>query len=102
VQLYQTGFPLLPSTTYILTLAGRSSNGQDAQLFVHRDSTPQKTYGLRAYTIDLTTEWQVFEIQFTTSGFTALTTDTRLRIWLAPFDTANTVFEFDDVSLIQQ
>ncbi len=94
-------FTLLPNTTYTLKLAGRSNNGRDAQLFIHRDSAPQTNYGLRGHTINLTPAWQVFEVQFTTTGFGAATTDTRLRIWLAPYDVNGTIFEFDDVILIQ-
>ncbi len=101
VQLYQTGFLLLPNTSYTLKLAGRSSNGRDAQVFIQRDSAPQTNYGLRGFTMNLTPVWQVFEVEFTTGGFTTATTDTRLRIWLAPYDVNGTVFEFDDVVLVQ-
>ncbi len=102
VQLYQEHFTLLPNTTYILRVAGRSNNGQDAQLVVLKSSPPNTNYGLRGHRINLTPEWQVFEVEFTTKGFSSPTDDTRLRFWLAPYDTAGTVFEFDDVILIQK
>jgi hypothetical protein len=102
VQLYQENFTLLPNTTYSLRLAARSSTGQDAQLVIHRNSSPNTNFGLRAHKINLTPEWQVFQVVFTTTGFTVPTSDTRLRIWLAPYDTNGSVFEFDDVVLVQQ
>jgi hypothetical protein len=101
VQLYQENFTLLPNTTYVLQMAGRSSNGQDAQLIINRNSAPNTNYGLRGHKINLTPEWQVFQVEFTTTGFTTPTNDTRLRIWLAPYDTAGTVFEFDGIVLVQ-
>jgi hypothetical protein len=100
--LYQENFTLLPNTTYSLRLAARSSTGQDAQLMIHRNSSPNTNFGLRAHKINLTPEWQVFQVVFTTTGFTTPTSDTRFRIWLAPFDTNGSVFEFDDVVLVQQ
>lgn len=102
VQLYQKNFTLLPNTTYTLRMAARSSNGQNAQLFVQRFTSPYTSYGLNGYVMDLTSEWQVFEVEFTTKGFSSATSDTRLKIWLAPFDTNGTIFEFDDVVLVKK
>jgi hypothetical protein len=44
----------------------------------------------------------VFQVEFKTKGFTSPTTDTRLRIWLAPYDQAGTVYEFDDIVLTEK
>lgn len=101
VQLFQTGFTLKPNTSYQLRLAARSSGGEDMQLFIHRHTAPYTNYGLNGLTMDLTPSWQVFVVQFTTTGFSAPTTDTRLRLWLAPFDRAGTVYQFDDVVLTE-
>ena len=102
VQLYQRGFPLQPNTTYTLRLAARSSGGEDIQVYVQRDSAPYTNYGLNARTsFNLTSEWQVFQVEFKTKGFSSPTSDTRLRIWLAPFDKSGTVYEFDDIVLTE-
>jgi hypothetical protein len=103
VQLYQHGFLLRPNTTYTLRLAARSSGGEDIQVIVQRDSAPYTNYGLNSRTkFNLTPQWQVFEVEFRTRGFSAATTDTRLRLWLAPYDKTGTVYEFDDVVLTEK
>ena len=102
VQLYQTGFLLKPNTTYSLRLAARSSAGQDASLYVQRHSSPYNNYGLNGTVLNLTAQWQVFQVEFKTSGFTSQTTDTRLRIWLAPYDQSGSSYEFDDIVLTEK
>jgi hypothetical protein len=103
VQLHQRGFPLKADTTYTLRLAARSSGGEDIQVVLHRNSAPYTNYGLNSRTkFNLTPEWQVFEVEFRTRGFSSATTDTRLRLWLAPYDKAGTVYEFDDIVLTEK
>jgi hypothetical protein len=102
VYLSQQGFTLLPNTTYTLQIAGRSNNGKDVQLYIERNTAPNTNYGLRGIKLNLTPTWQVFPVEFTTSGFTSPTSDTRFRIWLAPYDSNGAIFEFDDVGLVQQ
>jgi hypothetical protein len=102
VQLYQTGFTLKPNTTYRLRLAARSNGGENASLFVHRHSAPYTNYGLEGVVLDLKSDWQVFVVEFTTVSLSSSTNDTRLRLWLAPFDKNGSVFEFDDVVLIEK
>ncbi len=99
VQFTQKNFPLQPNTDYMLRFAARSSGGEDVALYLHKDKSPYSNYGLNTGPLDLSAEWQVFELTFTTSGFDSLTTDTRLRFWLAPYDRDGTVYEFDDVVL---
>ena len=99
VQLYQKDISLQGGETYLLWLAARSSNGQDAKLYMHKHSTPYTNYGLNGVELDLSSSWQVFVVEFTAIG-TAPLNDARLRIWLAPYDAAGTKFEFDMVTLV--
>ncbi|HNS40019.1 MAG TPA: hypothetical protein PKJ56_07195, partial [Promineifilum sp.] len=58
-------------------------------------------YGVSNVKLDLTSSWQTFELEFTTTGFAAPTTDTRLRLWLTP-GAAGTVYDFDEVILMKK
>jgi hypothetical protein len=97
VQLFQPGLFLQPNTSYRLRLAAKSSDGRDVRLYLHKHRFPYTNYGLNGLPLDLTDEWQVFVVQFTTTGFTAPVTDGRLRVWLAGSDAANVQYTFDDV-----
>ena len=97
VQLYQKNIPLQPKTNYQLRIAARSNNGKNVRLFVHKHKAPYTNYGLNGVELDLTTDWQVFVVDFRTNA--SASSDARLRIWLAPYDQPGTEFEFDDVVL---
>jgi hypothetical protein len=99
VQLYQAGIALQPNTAYKLRLAAKSTDGRDVRLYLHKHYSPYTNYGLNGLTIDLTDEWQVFVVQFTTTGFTSPVWDGRLRIWLAETDAPGAHYFFDDVVL---
>jgi len=101
VQLFQTGFTLEPNTEYTLRLTARATGGKNVQVLIHRNTTPTTNYGL-SRTLNLTAEWQTFEVAFQTSGFSSTTTDTRLRLWLAPYDVNGAVFDFDEVVLMKK
>jgi hypothetical protein len=49
--------------------------------------------------VDLTDEYQVFEISFTSTSFNGPVNDARLRFWFVPFAQAGDVSMIDDVSL---
>ncbi|MBW7959103.1 MAG: carbohydrate binding domain-containing protein [Candidatus Promineofilum sp.] len=100
VQLFQIGFPLKANTRYTLRLTARSSDGRDTQLFIQRHTAPNTHYGLAGVPLDLTPQWQTFEVEFTTKGFSGTTTDSRLRFWLTS-GVAGTVFDFDEVALVE-
>jgi hypothetical protein len=100
VQLFQTGIPLQPATTYRLSLAARSSTGRDVQLFVHRHDAPHTNYGLGGANLDLTPDWQVFNVEFTTENFSEPVNDARLRIWLARTNEPGEVYYFDQIALV--
>ena len=89
---------LLPALTHLEgALAAKSSDGRDVRLYLHQHRAPYSNYGLNGLPLDLTDEWQVFVVQFTTTGFTTPVDDGRFRIWLAGSDAANANYYFDDV-----
>lgn len=100
-QLYQTGFVLEPKTRYQLRFAAYSTTGRDLSVYVQQHNSPYTVYGLRNFRANLTKQWQLFTVTFTTKAFKTTTTDTRLRFWLAPFAKAGDQYWIDDVSLIK-
>ncbi len=101
VQLYQKEITLESDTTYRLRLAAKSTSGRDLELFLHRHTSPYTKYGLNGVVLDLSEEWQVFQVQFTTSGFDSPVNDARLRFSLGDRDVAGEMYYIDDVVLIQ-
>jgi hypothetical protein len=67
-------------------------------VYLHKHGSPYTNYGL-SYTAVLSTIWQPFSIEFTTTGFSGAVTDGRLRFWLAPFATAGDTYNIDNVRL---
>jgi arylsulfatase A-like enzyme len=98
LQLYQASFLLKPNTIYRLHLAGWSSTGHDLTLYVQQHSG-DTDFGLRDHVIDLTPSWQTYTVEFTTKRITTPTTDTRLRLWLAPYAKAGDLYRFDAIVL---
>jgi hypothetical protein len=77
VQLNQTGFALQAGARYRLTFSAYSTTGHDLSVFIHRHTSPFTNYGLSNAVFGLTTRYQTFTREFTASGFTGSTTDTR-------------------------
>ncbi|CAG0949533.1 hypothetical protein METP3_00121 [Methanosarcinales archaeon] len=98
IQLYQSGIILEPNTRYQLSFAAYSTSGNDlaAKLFKH--VSPNTNYGL-IKTFNLTTNWQTFTTQFTTTGFSSTINDGRLQFWLVPFAASGDTYYIDDVRL---
>ncbi len=102
VQLYQHGIPLEANTLYRLRFAARSSSGQDLAILLHKHGAPYENYGLSINQVNLTTDWALYSVEFTTASFGGAVDDARLRIWLAPFAQAGDQYWIDDVSLVKQ
>jgi hypothetical protein len=100
VQLFQPGIELQPNTSYRLRLAAKASDGRDVRLYLHKHRSPYTNYGLNGLPLDLMPEWQVFVVQFTTTGFSEPVNDGRLRIWLAGSDAPGAEYYFDDVVMV--
>ena len=101
VQVYQPWMTLQPQTDYRLRMAAKSSSGRDVMLFVHEHDDDYTNYGLNGVQLDLTPDWQVFTVEFTTVGFNQPVGDARLRIWLAQNDAAGESYWFDDVVMTE-
>ncbi|MFN0156887.1 MAG: FG-GAP-like repeat-containing protein [Bacteroidota bacterium] len=99
VQIYQSGFPLEANTQYTLTFKAYSNTGHDLSIHLLRNTSPYTPYGLTDQFFNLTTTWNTYSVQFTTTGFSGSTTDARLRFWLSPYDANNDQYFFDDVML---
>jgi hypothetical protein len=100
VQLYQRGIMLEPNTAYRLQFAARSSRGQDLAIVLHGHTAPYENYGLTVNQVNLSTDWAIYTIDFTTSNFAGPVEDARLRMWFAPFAQAGDQYWIDAVSLV--
>ncbi|MEK9138028.1 MAG: carbohydrate binding domain-containing protein, partial [Bacteroidota bacterium] len=98
-QLYQSDITLEPSTTYRLSFEAYSSTRHDMSVFVHRHDAPYTNYGLNDFIVNLTTSWQTFSTEFTTTGFSGAVGNARLRFWLAPYAAAGDEYFIDNVVL---
>jgi hypothetical protein len=113
----------VPAGGYVLLWADEGNKGRHASFDLDMRGSEIKllnpsngvvdsvTYDMRAnnvllpdiaYVLNLTPAWQVFQVEFTTRGFTSPTSDSRLRLWLAPYDQNGAVYEFDDVVLVEK
>ncbi len=96
VQLFQHGITLQPYTTYQFSIAARASANRAVQVVLARHDSPYNNYGLNS-TINLTPNWQVFTITFTTTDLSSPVSNARLRIALENSDVAGDFFYFDNV-----
>ena len=99
VQLQQAGLVLEPNTRYRISFKAYSNTGHDVAVSVLKHGSPYTSYGLTGQAFALTNVWNIFEIEFTTSGFTGNVSDGRLMFWLAPYATAGDQYFIDDVVL---
>lgn len=100
VQLYQNNIQLEPNTAYRLSFAAKSNSGHNLSVSLQKHTSPYTNYGLRDVTANLTSDWQTFEYEFTTRGFSNVVNNGRLRFWFAPYDAAGDQFYIDNVLLI--
>ena len=100
-QLYQTGVALEANTRYRLRFAAYAGRGQDMGIYLHKHGTPYTNYGLAVHQVNLQPGWQLYTAEFTTSGFSGLVTDGRLRFWLAPFGQPGDEYWIDAISLVK-
>lgn len=99
VQLYQLNVPLDPNTPYRLRFSGYSNTGRDLSVSLLKNVSPYTNYGLNGVVANLTTGWQTFTMEFTTTGFSTPVTDARFRFWFAPYDVAGDAYFIDNVVL---
>lgn len=99
VQLYQRDITLTSGTSYRLSFKARCNTGHDLSVSVFKHTSPFTPYGLPSTVINLTSSWAEYVVNFDAGGFGGTVSDARLRFWLAPYDAAGDVYEFDDVRL---
>jgi hypothetical protein len=98
MQLYKTGFTLEPNTSYRFSISAYSSTGHDAAINIFKNVSPYTNYGL-SFTPDLTTSWQTFTKDFTTSGFSGNASDTRFSLTFNGPAQAGDIYYLDDLKL---
>ncbi len=99
MQLYQRNFLLKANTNYRLSFAATSNTGDDVVVYLHRHTAPYTKYGINGLRFDLTQSWQRYSTEFTSTGFSGTTSDTRLRFWFSGVAKNGDVYLIDDVIL---
>jgi len=99
VQLNQAPLSLDPNTLYRLSFAAKCNTGHDVNVSLFSNQTGVPNYGLSSYAFDLTSSWNTYSVEFTTSGFESPVSDARLMFWLAPYASAGDQYWFDDIVL---
>jgi hypothetical protein len=97
-QLYLYNLSLQPNTQYRLRFAAYSSSGRDLRVELLKHVSPYTAYGLNQV-VDLSTGWQVFDIPFTTGGFSNPISDARFRFVFNGYAAAGDVYWIDAVSI---
>ena len=98
IQLYQTGIILESNTSYRLSFAAYSTSGDDLTVRLFKHGSPYTVY-MPDFKVNLSTGWQTFTTEFTSSGFSGMVNDGRLQFWLAPFVEAGDIYYIDDIRL---
>lgn len=101
VQFFQAGLSLKPNVRYRLSFAAYSNSGHDLGVYLHKHTANYNSYGLDMPLVDLTTQWQLFTFDFTTSGFSNNVKNGRLRFRLTEYGTAGDLYWIDDIRLIE-
>ncbi|EDY82664.1 Carbohydrate binding domain protein [Verrucomicrobiia bacterium DG1235] len=99
IQLFQNDLSLRPNTEYVLSFAAYSSSGNDFRVSVGKHTSPYSNYGLNRERIDLTRDWQVYSLSFTTMNFSSEVDDGRLYFWLSDDAEGGDDYFIDAVSL---
>ncbi len=99
VQMYQEGRRLEANTQYTVSFKAYSSRGQDLSVSVQRETSPFTSYGMNNVVFNITTTWKTFTAEFTTSGFSGVVNNARLKFWFAPYDASGDQYFFDDVTI---
>ena len=86
-QLGQSGLMLEPYTRYKLSFAAYSTSGNDLRLGLIKYTPSYNNYGLGTPTFNLGTSWNVFEKEFTTTGFSSNVSDGYLYFFPLAADT---------------
>ena len=88
-----------PTPSYTISFDAYCSSGNDVALTVCQDGPPYTSYGLVGRSVDLTSSWKSFTVQFTTSGFSSTVSDGRFMFWFAPYDQPGDQYHIDNVVL---
>lgn len=102
VQLYQSDIELNPETEYVLVFAAYSNTGADLEVSLSKHGPPYSDYGLNREKVDLTTEWAIYHLDFTTKNFTYTVNDGRLYFWLADDARSGDIYYFDKLMLFEK
>lgn len=98
-QFFQNDITLEPNKEYQLTFAAYSNTGRDLRVAVGKHSSPFTNYGLNRIVVDLSKEWKVYTITFTTVGFDTEVDDARIYFWFSSHGRSGDEYFVDDISL---
>lgn len=82
IQLMQTGIKFVAGGNYKITFRASSSRSRDIGVHLLQNTSPYSFLGLEK-SVSLNSSEQLYTINFTVSGFSGESNDTRLRFWLS-------------------
>ena len=102
IQFFQHDLQLDPNTDYELSFAAYSNTGHDLRVSLIKHGSPYTDYGINNAPADLSSSYQVFTINFTTTNFSSPVSDARLYFWFANDAQPGDRFFLDQVVLIKK
>ncbi len=98
-QLYQYNITLEPKTAYELTFAAYSNTGDVFDVSIGDHDPPYTNYGLGSQVVNVTNQWNIYTIDFSTINFTDTVSNARLRFTFSSHAKAGDEYWIDNVML---
>jgi hypothetical protein len=99
-QLSQSNLSLKPNTKYLLTFAAKSlAHGDDMNIILTKQGS-SVNYGLDFY-VPLTTSWQKYAVDFTTTGFSSTVNDGKISFDFSEYNAVGDNYFIDNIILTE-
>lgn len=96
-QVYSSGLKIKANRKYRLEFVSYSDKEMDANVNIHKHTSPYTNYGLNNFSPHFSGKWEEYKIEFTAKNFTGEVSDARIRF---SFSKPGTYY-IDDVNLIE-
>ena len=100
-QIWQQGLPLDAATAYQLQFMAYAAKNTTIRVRVIEQDDDYTVYGFNFQTINLTTGWQTFTVNFTTANFAGTVNDAMVQFFFPGGVASNTLY-FDGVQIAKE
>ena len=94
----QPGLPAVHNSVYRLTFAAQSNLGRAVDVSFVRGSAAGVSYGLRTRNFDLTPDWKIYTVEFTSQNVADTSHDGTLVFDLSPYAVSDVEYQFDAIT----